>query len=121
MAPWNIAICPPPTSGEIRIIIKLIVPDYVIIFAIVDLIESGPNRVAYRVTDAGVPRFECGFSAACIKKLLTKSISVILYSTAEDARSRYPTSAERERANIKLILQTTSRPAALLPKEVLEH
>src|SRR5215813_3326461 len=42
------------TCEEIRIIVKLVVPDHVVIGAIVDLIERRPHRILQRVSYAGV-------------------------------------------------------------------
>src|SRR5215467_5561752 len=55
MRPRRLAVAIAVDAGQFGIFVKLVVPDDVVIRAVVDLIEGGADRIAGRVADTGLP------------------------------------------------------------------
>src|SRR5215831_10002215 len=54
MRPWRLAVAIVVDAGQFGIFVELVVPDDVVIRAVVDLIEGGADRIVGRVADTGL-------------------------------------------------------------------
>src|SRR5215467_4081735 len=102
MTPRRVAESLTLACRQIRIIIKLIIPNNVVIRPVVDLIECSPNRVRSSVPQTSTSHLERGVTLACIDKLLTKTRSIVLYISAKQARACCSSGAAREGFGVEL-------------------
>src|SRR5271167_157610 len=88
-------------SGDLRIVVKLVVPNHVVIGAVIDLVKGGTDRIACGIADAVVSLLQGRRFTTRVDKLLAE-VLVSLWLTAKRARPTGAASATRERRGIEL-------------------
>src|SRR5258706_6352873 len=99
MAPRTRALFGAPR--DFRIIIKLVIPNYIEVGAVVDLIKRRPQRVVDAIAGTTVTLLKRMIIATCVDELLTER-AILPDLSAEDTDALRATTATRKCCSIKL-------------------